>query len=89
MSGCPVLGKLYVVIVDAQLLVCAEKNGWRSEGLAGFRAGNNTVDHILEIEYCIYILELRHMIEATHLERPCSTLSHIFKKAAAVLGISL
>jgi len=56
-----VFGKLYAVILDARLSVCAEKNGWRAEGQAGFRAGKSTVDHVLV---------LRHMIEATQLERP-------------------
>jgi hypothetical protein len=56
----PIRGK-FAVILDARLSVCAEKNGWRAEGQAGFRAGKSTVDHVLV---------LWHMIEATQLERP-------------------
>jgi hypothetical protein len=39
-----VLGKLYAVILDARLSVCAERSHWRAEGQAGFRAGKSTVD---------------------------------------------
>ena len=55
-----VLGKLYAVILDTRLSVCAEKNGWRAEGQAGFRAGKSTVDHVFV---------LRHLIESTQKSR--------------------
>ena len=55
-----VLGKLYAVILDTRLFVCAEKNGWRAEGQAGFRAGKSTVDHVFV---------LRHLIESTQKSR--------------------
>ena len=55
-----VLGKLYAVILDTRVSVCAEKNGWRAEGQAGFRAGKSTVDHVFV---------LRHLIESTQKSR--------------------
>jgi hypothetical protein len=51
-----VLGKLYAVILDTRLSVCAENSGWRAEGQAGFRPGKSTVDHVFV---------LRHLIEST------------------------
>jgi hypothetical protein len=50
-----VLGKLYAVILDTRLSVCAEKNGWRAEGQAGFRVGRSTVDHVLVLRHLIRI----------------------------------
>ena len=55
-----VLGKLYAVILDTQLSVCAENHGWRAEGQASFRAGKSIVDHVFV---------LRHLIESTQKSR--------------------
>jgi hypothetical protein len=56
-----VLGKLYAVILDTRLSVCAENSGWRAEGQAGFRPGKSTVDHVFV---------LRHLIESTQRSIP-------------------
>lgn len=53
-----VLGKLYAVVLDARVSICAESHGWRAEGQAGFRTGKSTVDHVFV---------LRHLIEAAQL----------------------
>jgi len=47
------LGKLYAVLLDARLSVCAEKHKWRAEGQAGFRVGKSTVDHVFVLRYLI------------------------------------
>lgn len=53
-----VFGKLYAVLLDARLSVCAERHNWRAEGQAGFRPGKSTSDHIFV---------LRHLVEKAQL----------------------
>ena len=64
-----VLGKLYAVILETRLTVCAEKHGWRARGQAGFRPDKSTVDQVFI---------LRHMIEAVQQAKGRGTPKQLF-----------